>query len=120
MHALWVQFAMLAFEDMVKLARPGTALALLPDGVFVKLLVSLARENRPADIVRVLTVAQDDSRLLPIEALQPIGSGDGTFITSWVPAALDSARSMRVVDGAPIHQHLPFRLSANDCIARAL
>ena len=97
---LWLQFAMMAFEDMVKLSSPGTATEYLSNRVLVDLLESLARDNQPADIVRVLTVAQDDRRLLPEGATQPIGSAGGSFVTSWVPAALDSARSMRSIEGA--------------------
>ncbi len=90
----------MAFEDMVKLSLPGTATQYLSDGVFMHLLMSLARDNQPADILRVLTVAQEDSRQLPDDAMQPIGSAGGSFISSWLPAALDSARSMRSVEGA--------------------
>jgi hypothetical protein len=96
---LWLQFAMMAFEDMVKLSLPGSATTYLSDAVLMDLLVSLARDNQPADIVRVLTVAQEDRRQLPEGAMQPIGSAGGSFVTSWLPAALDSARSMRTIEG---------------------
>lgn len=99
----WAQFAMMAFEDMVKLSAPGKATEYLSDGVLMELLVSLARENKPGDILRVLTVAQEDRRQLPLIAMQPLGIAGGSFVTSWVPAALDSARSMRSIEGvAPI------------------
>ena len=94
-----LQFAMLAFEDMAKLARPGTVTECLPDEALSRLLVTLARENRPGDILRVLTAMQGDWRPLPAEALLPLGLAGSSFLTSWVPAALDSARSMRNVKG---------------------
>ncbi|CAL8467194.1 g6730 [Coccomyxa elongata] len=93
------EFAMMAFEDMVKLSAPGKATEYLSNGVLMELLVALARENKPGDILRVLTVAQEDCRQLPLSAMQPLGIAGGTFVTSWVPAALDSARSMRSIEG---------------------
>lgn len=93
------QFAMLAFEDMAKLARPGTVTECLPDEALSRLLVTLARENRPGDILRVLQCMQSDWRPLPAAAVTPLGLAGSSFLTSWVPAALDSARSMRNVKG---------------------
>ena len=52
------QFAMLAFEDMAKLARPSTVTEWLEDDAVTRLLLSLSAETRPADVLRVLTAMQ--------------------------------------------------------------
>jgi hypothetical protein len=96
---LCVQFAMLAFEDMAKLARPGTVTELLSDSALMRLFTVLARVQRPADLLRVLTAVHGDKRPLPPDALVPIVSGGGSFITSWLPAALESARTLQEVHG---------------------
>lgn len=102
---------MMAFEDMVKLSAPGKATEYLSNGVLMELLVALALENKPGDILRVLTVAQEDRRQLPLSAMQPLGIAGGTFVTSWVPAALDSARSMRSIEGGSLILSVPGRMT---------
>ena len=109
---------MLAFEDMAKLARPGTVTECLPDEALSRLLVTLARENRPGEILRVLTAMQGDWRPLPAAALMPLGLAGSSFLTSWVPAALDSARSMRNVKGALPALHVSMMASLGHMLPR--
>ena len=42
---------------------------------------------------------QGDLRPVPLAALLPLGTAGASFLTSWLPAALDSARTMRQVEG---------------------
>lgn len=103
---VWLlQFAMLAFEDMAKLARPGAVTEFLPDSVIADLFMTLARLRKPGEILRVLSAVHGDRRPLPPQALAPIGTAGSSFITSWVPAALDSARTLRKVEGLPVLEH---------------
>lgn len=90
---------MLAFEDMAKLARPGAVVDCLSDAALTTLLTTLALVNRPADLLRVLRAMQGDGRPVPLEAVTPLGTAGACFLTSWLPAALDSAKTMRQVQG---------------------
>ena len=94
-----VQFAMLAFEDMVKLARPGAVTECLSDEAITELVFALARTNQPKHLIRVLGVLVEDGRPLPIQTLVPINMDGLSFVTSWVPAALENARTLQEVEG---------------------
>ena len=95
-----LQFAMLAFEDMAKLARPGAATEALADEAIADLLMALARTGQPLHLIRVLDALVADRRPLPMEALQAITVEGLSFVSAWVPAALQSARTQQDVPGA--------------------
>ena len=90
---------MLAFEDMVKLARPGAVTECLSDEAITELVFALARTNQPKHLIRVLSTLVEDLRPLPIETLVPINVDGLSFVTSWVPAALENARTLQEVEG---------------------
>ena len=96
------QFAMLAFEDMVKLARPGAVTECLSEEAITELVFALARTNQPKHLIRVLETLVEDRRPLPIQTLVPINVDGLSFVTSWVPAALENARTLQEVEGASI------------------
>lgn len=103
--ACWVtagvvlQFAMLAFEDMAKLARPGAVTECLSDDAITELVFALARTKQPKHLIRVLEVLVEDRRPLPIQTLVAISMDGLSFVTSWVPAALENARTLQHVEG---------------------
>ena len=95
-----LQFAMLAFEDMAKLARPRAVTEALADEAIADLLMALARTGQPLQVIRVLDALVADVRPLPMEALQAITVEGLSFVSAWVPAALQSARTQQDVPGA--------------------
>ena len=99
------QFAMLAFEDMAKLARPGAVTEALADEAIADLLMALARTGQPVQLIRVLDALVADVRPLPMEALQALTVEGLSFVSAWVPAALQSARTQQDVPGT--HQDHP-------------
>ena len=102
MCLLGLQFAMLAFEDMAKLARPRAVTEALADEAIADLLMALARTGQPLHLIRVLNALVADVRPLPMEALQAITVEGLSFVSAWVPAALQSARTQQHVPG--VHQ----------------
>ena len=91
---------MLAFEDMAKLARPRAVTEALADEAIADLLMALARTGQPLQLIRVLDALVADVRPLPMEALQAITVEGLSFVSAWVPAALQSARTQQDVPGA--------------------
>ncbi len=100
MRLVGLQFAMLAFEDMAKLARPRAVTEALADEAIADLLMALARTGQPLQLIRVLDALVADVRPLPMEALQAITVEGLSFVSAWVPAALQSARTQQDVPGA--------------------
>ena len=94
-----LQFAMLAFEDMAKLARPGAVTECLSDDALTDLIMVLAREARPLHLLRVLEALIADRRPLPEQALVALTVEGLSFVASWLPAALQSARVLQEVPG---------------------
>lgn len=94
-----LQFAMLAFEDMAKLSRPEALTECLSDDAISRLIIALARTKQPAHLNRVLDALVGDRRPLPVQALVALTVEGLSFVTSWVPAALESARTRRDVPG---------------------
>ena len=94
-----LQYAMLAFEDMAKLSRPGAVTECLSDDAITELVFALARTGRPEHLIRVLGALVDDGRPLPVQTLVPINVEGLSFVTSWVPAALENARTLQEVEG---------------------
>ena len=94
-----LQFAMLAFEDMAKLARPGAVTECLSDEAITELVFALARTLQPKHLIRVLGALVEDGRPLPVQTLVPINVEGLSFVTSWVPAALENARTLQEVEG---------------------
>ena len=95
-----LQFAMLAFEDMAKLARPGAVTECLADDAVTDLIMALAREARPLHLLRVLEALVGDRRPLAAQALVALTIEGLSFVASWLPAALQSARTLQEVPGA--------------------
>ncbi len=96
---MFLQFAMLAFEDMAKLARPGAVTEHLTDDAISDLIFALARTNQPMHLIRVLETLVGDRRPLPANSLVALNVAGLSFVASWVPAALDSARTMQDIPG---------------------
>ena len=95
----FLQFAMLAFEDMAKLARPGAVTEHLTDDAISDLIFALARTNQPIHLIRVLETLVGDRRPLPANSLVALGVAGLSFVASWVPPALDSKRTMQDIPG---------------------
>jgi hypothetical protein len=72
----------------------------LSDDVVTDLIMVLAREARPLHLLRVLEALVADRRPLPEQALVALTVEGLSFVASWLPAALQSARILQEVPGA--------------------